>query len=39
MASIWSYPDRGPWGDAGYRGNATGYVYRDLYRQPVSRDP
>lgn len=29
--SIWSYPDRGSWGNSKYRGNASGYVYRDLY--------
>lgn len=29
--SIWSFPDRGPWGDARYRGNCSGYVYRRLY--------
>lgn len=33
MGSIWSYPQRGHWGDARYRGNASGYVYRDLYRR------
>lgn len=30
--SIWSYPDRGPWGKSSYRGNASGHVYKDLYR-------
>lgn len=31
--SIVSYPNRGPWGDAKWRGNASGYVYRDLFEQ------
>lgn len=30
--SIWSYPERGHWGDAAWRGNSSGYLYRDLYR-------
>ena len=25
-----SYPDRGPWGDARYRGNCSGYLVKDL---------
>lgn len=29
--SIWSYPERGHWGSSKYRGNASGFVYRDLY--------
>lgn len=33
MNSIMSYPDRGPWGDAKWRGNASGHVYRDLFLQ------
>jgi len=28
--SIWSFPDRGPWGDSRYRGNCSGYVIREL---------
>lgn len=31
MQSILSYPDRGPWGDASWRGNCSGYIYRDLF--------
>ena len=30
--SILSYPERGHWGKSSYRGNCSGYVYRDLYR-------
>ena len=29
--SIVSYPARGPWGDAKWRGNCSGYLYRDLF--------
>lgn len=29
--SIWSYPERGKWGNSSYRGNASGHLYRDLY--------
>src|ERR1039457_4798778 len=36
--SVVSYPDRGPWGSATYRGNCSGYLIRDLLRhfQPAS---
>jgi len=30
LCSVVSYPDRGPWGDARYRGNCTGYIVKDL---------
>ena len=30
MNSIVSYPERGPYGRAGYRGNTSGYLVRDL---------
>lgn len=30
-SSIVSYPNRGKWGKSSYRGNCSGYVYRDLY--------
>lgn len=30
MNSILSYPNRGPFGDANYRGNCSGYIIRDL---------
>lgn len=30
MNSIVSYPKRGPWGDAKFRGNFTGYLVKDL---------
>jgi len=30
LSSVVSYPDRGPWGDAGYRGNCSGYLVKDL---------
>jgi hypothetical protein len=31
--SVVDYPDRGPWGDRGYRGNFSGFLVRDLYYQ------
>lgn len=31
--SIMSYPERGAWGDSRYRGNCSGYVYRDIFQQ------
>lgn len=30
-SSIASYPDRGAYGNARYRGNSTGHLFRDLY--------
>ncbi len=30
LCSVVSYPDRGPWGDASYRGNCSGYLVKDL---------
>lgn len=33
MNSIMSFPDRGPWGDSKWRGNASGYVYKSLFEQ------
>jgi hypothetical protein len=30
LTSVVSYPDRGPWGSASYRGNCSGYLIRDL---------
>ena len=30
ITSVVSYPDRGPWGDARYRGNCSGYLVKDL---------
>lgn len=30
-SSIVSYPERGKWGKSSYRGNCSGFVYRDLY--------
>ncbi len=30
--SILSYPQRGPWGKAQYRGNCSGYVYQDVIK-------
>jgi len=29
--SILSFPDRGPWGNPGYRGNCSGNVYREVF--------
>src|SRR5690606_927275 len=28
--SIWSFKDRGPWGNAKYRGNCSGHIVREL---------
>ncbi len=30
-SSILSYPERGKWGNAKWRGNCSGYIYRDLF--------
>lgn len=30
LCSVVSYPDRGPWGNAAYRGNCSGYLVKDL---------
>ncbi len=40
--SVLSFPDRGPWGKAAYRGNCSGHVYRTLFerlRPQVFTDP
>lgn len=29
--SIFSFPERGPWGNPGYRGNCSGYIYREIF--------
>jgi hypothetical protein len=36
--SVFSYPERGPWGKSSWRGNCSGYFYRDLFEalKPVS---
>lgn len=31
--SIISFPNRGPWGDAKWRGNCSGHVYQDLFNR------
>jgi hypothetical protein len=31
--SIFSYPDRGKWGKSSWRGNCSGYFYKDLFGQ------
>jgi hypothetical protein len=31
--SILSFRERGPWGDPGYRGNCSGYVYREIFER------
>lgn len=31
--SIMSFPERGPWGRSNYRGNASGYVYQELFQR------
>ena len=33
MSSILSFPNRGPWGSASWRGNCSGYVYKSLFEQ------
>ena len=30
LCSVVSYPDRGPWGNSGYRGNCSGHLIKDL---------
>jgi hypothetical protein len=30
MTSVVSYPNRGPWGSAGYRGNCSGHLFKNL---------
>lgn len=40
--SVLSFPMRGPWGDSTYRGNCSGYVYREIFgrlRPRVFTDP
>jgi hypothetical protein len=40
--SILSFPDRGPWGNYGYRGNCSGHIFRHLFeklRPQVFTDP
>ena len=32
-SSIISYPSRGKWGKSNWRGNASGFVYKDLFEQ------
>jgi len=32
MSSILSFPDRGPWGNAKWRGNCSGHVYAELFK-------
>lgn len=31
--SILSYPNRGPWGDSKWRGNCSGYLYKELFER------
>jgi hypothetical protein len=31
--SIWSFPERGPWGDPKWRGNCSGFVYLNLFQR------
>lgn len=30
LCSVVSYPDRGPWGNPGYRGNCSGHLVKDI---------
>jgi hypothetical protein len=29
--SVWSFPDRGPWGSSKWRGNCSGFVYKEIF--------
>ncbi len=31
--SVLSFPQRGPWGNAKWRGNCSGYVYKTIFEQ------
>lgn len=31
--SVYSFPERGPWGDSQWRGNCSGHVYKSLFEQ------
>jgi len=33
MSSIYSFPERGPWGKSSWRGNCSGHVYQQLFKQ------
>ena len=33
MHSVISFPERGPWGNSKWRGNASGFVYKSLFEQ------
>ena len=33
IMSIFSYPDRGPWGKSNWRGNCSGHVYKELFER------
>jgi len=35
--SVISHLDRGKWGKASWRGNCSGYVYRDIFQQLAPR--
>jgi len=37
LCSVVSYPDRGPWGDSGYRGNCSGHMVKELILRFRSR--
>lgn len=42
QGSILSFPERGPWGNARYRGNCSGHVYKQIFewlRPRVFTDP
>lgn len=39
MNSIFSYPDRGKWGNSQYRGNCSGYVIKDLLQFYFPNNP
>jgi 23S rRNA G2445 N2-methylase RlmL len=33
IGSVLSFPERGPWGDAAWRGNCSGHIYRTLFER------
>lgn len=37
MSSVLSFPDRGPWGSAKWRGNCSGHIYKALFEQYLKK--
>lgn len=38
MNSVISFPEKGPYGSASYRGNCSGYVQKSLFEQFKSKE-